>query len=851
MNQHTRKLKNTAWMSHCTLGAINKTGTATFSYCVMLRIHSLSGSSGWYKGMRNPINTLKETLYTMVETKSLGASIFFCLCIFTWNITCTSVENGFIANYSKSIRYTVPKNLPLQTTVLDLSQNRISEIQMSDFGSLSKLKALILSYNLIRRLDFSVFQYNKHLEHLDLSHNNLQILSGHPLSSLRYLDLSYNDDINMTVSFESRIIPKLEYFGISARRIHKSVLYLLDHLQVETLFFGLEDLSEYHSGALPVFNMKNLHIALPHNRGLPVVEDLELNVTESIELSNIKGDQVNHLLMFLSKLNKNGRLLNLTLINIQLSWINNLEIFHFVWRSTIKYLNIYGLTLTSFNDEVFSSVDTSLKALTIKHTEVATLYFNQSIVYTSFSEMQIEALSISDSGILIMLCPSKPSRFTYLCFSNNTLTDMIFKDCNNLPFLETLILQKNYLKDLMKVSLMTRLMKSLKYLDVSRNFLQYDGKNNCGWVENMVKLNLSSNMLSESVFRCLPIKIKILDLQYNHISSIPKEMIELNNLEELHLASNKLTSLPGCGHFSNLRLLSIENNSVIFQSSEFFQTCQNIQTLKGGHNPFKCSCELRQFINLEKQGSMELVDWPESYKCEYPELSRGVPLSEFHISELVCNKPLLVAVILIIAVVLLIAVSVICIRFDIPWYLKMMWHWSQVKHRIWKSKPEDMFSNVQFHAFISYSEHDSDWVKNVLIPNLEKEDGSIRICQHERNFVAGKSIVENIIDCIEKSYKTIFVLSPNFVQSEWCHYELYFAHHKVFSEDHDSLILVLLESIPAYIVPARYHKLKALMAKRTYLEWPKERSKHGLFWANLRAAIQIKISNESEEMKIL
>nr|XP_020641886.1 toll-like receptor 6 isoform X3 [Pogona vitticeps] len=320
-------------MSHCTLGAINKTGTATFGYCVMLRIHSLSGSSGWYKGMRNPINTLKETLYTMVETKSLGASIFFCLCIFTWNITCTSVENGFMANYSKSIRYTVPKNLPLQTTVLDLSQNRISEIQMSDFGSLSKLKALILSYNLIRRLDFSVFQYNKHLEHLDLSHNNLQILSGHPLSSL--------------------------------------------------------------------------------------------------------------------------------------------------------------------------------------------------------------------------------------------------------------------------------------------------------------------------------------------------------------------------------------------------------------------------------------------------------------------------------------------------------------------------------------SEHDSDWVKNVLIPNLEKEDGSIRICQHKRNFVAGKSIVENIIDCIEKSYKTIFVLSPNFVQSEWCHYELYFAHHKVFSEDHDSLILVLLESIPAYIVPARYHKLKALMAKRTYLEWPKERSKHGLFWANLRAAIQIKISNESEEMKIL
>ncbi|XP_010177220.1 PREDICTED: toll-like receptor 6 [Mesitornis unicolor] len=148
---------------------------------------------------------------------------------------------------------------------------------------------------------------------------------------------------------------------------------------------------------------------------------------------------------------------------------------------------------------------------------------------------------------------------------------------------------------------------------------------------------------------------------------------------------------------------------------------------------------------------------------------------------------------------------------------------------------------LQFHAFISYSERDSLWVKNELIPNLEKGEGCVRLCQHERNFIPGKSIVENIINCIEKSYKSIFVLSPNFVQSEWCHYELYFAHHKLFSENSNSLILILLEPIPQYVIPARYHKLKALMAKRTFLEWPKERSKHPLFWANLRAAISINL----------
>ncbi|XP_042323379.1 toll-like receptor 6 isoform X2 [Sceloporus undulatus] len=792
----------------------------------------------------------KEPPYSMAERKHSGTISFLSICIFTisCNIICASAEDGFIANYSRRIRYTVPKNLPAKTTVLDLSQNQISEIRISDFRSLPKLHTLILSHNLIRVLNLSVFQYNEDLEYLDLSHNNLQTLSGLPLTGLKHLDVSYNNDINMTMCPDSGIMWKLEYLGLSARNIQKSDFCVLAHLQLETLFLGLEDLLEYHSGVLPIFNVKNLQIALPHKRSFPILLDLDLTVTESLELSNIQSDQVFHLIKFLSKLNKNGRLLNLTLTSIKLTWEDILNIFSFVWRSTIRYLNIYYMTVLEFGDEIFSNIDTSLKALTIEHTQLATMTFNQSLVYRTLSEMNISALTISDSGILFMHCPSKPSRFQYLGFSNNTLTDSVFQGCNNLPLVETLILQRNYLKDLTKVSLMTSRMKRLKYLDVSHNFLQHEGENKCHWAENMIKLNLSSNMLSESVFRCLPVNIQILDLQQNHISRIPKEMLNLNNLEELNLAFNKLTTFPGCASFSRLLFLNIENNSVLSQSAEFFESCQYIQRLKGGNNPFKCSCELRQFVNFGKQGSVELVGWPDSYMCKEPEYVKGTLLTNFHISELVCNVPLLVAVVLIITVILGVAVLILCIRFDIPWYLKMIWQWTQVKRRNWKSHPEDHLNTLQFHAFVSYSEHDSEWVKNVLIPNLEKEDGSIRICQHERNFVAGKSIVENIIDCIEKSYKSIFVLSPNFVQSEWCHYELYFAHHQLFSEDGYGLILILLESIPTYVIPARYHKLKALMVKRTYLEWPKEKSKQGLFWANLRAAIQIKLLSDEDKL---
>ncbi|XP_066487996.1 toll-like receptor 6 [Tiliqua scincoides] len=790
----------------------------------------------------------------MAEIKRSGTNNFPCICIYIitfWNNIHISAEHEFTANYSKSLLHAVPKKLATETVVLDLSHNTISKLHTSDFRYLTKLQVLILSYNNISQLDFSVFQYNEDLEHLDLSHNNLRTLSCHPVGRLRYLDLSYNNYTAMTVCPEFSRMVQLERLGLSARRIQKSDFTVLAHLQLDSLFLGLEDLSEYSPGHLLMFNVKSLRIVLPTNTEFPVVLDLNLTDTESLELSNIQGKQVNVIKEFLSKLNKNGKLLNLTLNNIEVSWKNITVMFQYVWQSSIEYFTVHDVTILEIIPQPLSYTNTSLKALTIKDTKLKYMIFDQHAVYQTFADMNIKALTISNSQMVYMVCPSNPSSFTYLCFSNNTLSNTGFEGCNNLKLLETLILQKNQFKELDKVSSMTSHMKSLKYLDLSQNLLQYkDNQNGCYWGGNLAQLNLSFNRLSDLVFSCLPINIQVLDLQNNDIASVSEEMVELTSLKELNLASNRLTDLPGCGRFSSLRWLNVEMNSIFSQASKFLQSCENIKKLKGGHNPFTCSCELRQFINLRKNDFVELVDWPESYMCEYPDDLRGLLLKDFHVSEIVCNTNLLIAVVLITTVVLAVTVSLLCIWFDIPWYLKMLWQWSQVKHRGWKNNTEVLVNNVEFHAFISYSECDCDWVKNVLIPNLEKEDGSIRICQHERNFVAGKSIVENIIDCIEKSYKSIFVLSPNFVQSEWCHYELYFAHHKLFSENADNLILILLESIPAYIIPAKYHQLKAVMAKRTYLEWPKEKSKQGLFWANLRASIHVKLSG-NEEMRVL
>uniref|UniRef100_A0A8C3Q479 TIR domain-containing protein n=1 Tax=Geospiza parvula TaxID=87175 RepID=A0A8C3Q479_GEOPR len=526
--------------------------------------------------------------------------------------------------------------------------------------------------------------------------------------------------------------------------------------------------------------------------------------------------------------------------------ISGLTISEFINLSDLQVLNLSHNLITTtlildavdlqwaiiLSVEKLISLEGSMKALTLEHVRNKVYYFNQEILYRQFSEMNIANLTIADAYMPHMLCPNRTSSFQYLNFSHNALTDELFQNCGTLGDLKLLILQKNKFESLLKVSFMTSRMKSLKYLDMSNNLLRHDGAGmQCQWAESLAELDLSSNQLVDAVFECLPVNVKKLSLHNNQISHVPSRVAELKSLEELNLASNRLADLPGCSGFTSLQFLNVEMNSILTPSADFFQSCPRVRELQAGHNPFKCSCELQAFIRLERRPGGKLFGWPAAYVCEYPEGLRGTELKDFHLSPLACNTTLLLVTALLLTLLLVAVVAFLCIYLDVPWYVRMTWQWTQTKRRAWHNRPADQEAVLQFHAFISLQR----------APISRGGGGCVQLCQHERNFIPGKSIVENIINCIEKSYRSIFVLSPNFVQSEWCHYELYFAHHKLFSENSNSLILILLEPIPPYLIPARYHKLKALMAKRTYMEWPKERSKRALFWANLRAAISINL----------
>lgn len=177
-----------------------------------------------------------------------------------------------------------------------------------------------------------------------------------------------------------------------------------------------------------------------------------------------------------------------------------------------------------------------------------------------------------------------------------------------------------------------------------------------------------------------------------------------------------------------------------------------------------------------------MVGWSDSYICEYPSNLKGTQLKDVHLpGNILGNTGLLIVTIVVIMLVLGVAVAFSRSTSDFQVSgISGCGQWTQTWLRVRKTTQEQLKRSVQFHVFISYSEHDSAWVKYELIPSLEKEDGSVLICLHEGNSDPGQSMTEDTINCIEKSYKSIFVLSPSFVQTEWCHYEPYFAHRNLF-----------------------------------------------------------------------
>ena len=372
----------------------------------------------------------------------------------------------------------------------------------------------------------------------------------------------------------------------------------------------------------------------------------------------------------------------------------------------------------------------------------------------------------------------------------------------------------------------------LESLDLSANSITL--KEKPSWPSNIKHVSLSENPLGNNVFEYLSPYFLSLNLSETGIDRLSQNTLgSLKDLKSLLLSFNKITGLP-LNLNMNLEELHLDHNSINSLYKESFTGLPKLKKVKAGNNPFTCDCKLYWFVSSFNKSL--LLDWPSEYTCASPHSLSGTALKDFHPGRWSCDPVLQMAVIWPFVVCACVALGVLFHHVGGAWYLRMLWMWLNVKRRGKNETERLLHSNLQYHAFVSYSQKDSYWVESQLIPHLEGEHFSI--CVHERDFVPGRWIIDNIINCVEGSYKTIFVLSQNFVKSEWCNYELFFTQHRALSERQDSMVFVLLEPIPVNSLPKRFLRLQRLLRQQTYLEWPADEQKRRLFWTSLKAVLQ-------------
>ncbi|XP_034031907.1 uncharacterized protein LOC117515454 [Thalassophryne amazonica] len=112
-----------------------------------------------------------------------------------------------------------------------------------------------------------------------------------------------------------------------------------------------------------------------------------------------------------------------------------------------------------------------------------------------------------------------------------------------------------------------------------------------------------------------------------------------------------------------------------------------------------------------------------------------------------------------------------------------------------------------YHVFVSYSNTDYHWT-HCLIHQLES--CGLKVCYHERDFIPGRTVLENMSDCIEESQKVLLVLSPEFVRSRWCLLE---ANMSLFRDCLERKPIVPLMLEPGVTVPLHLCHLTYLDAK--------------------------------------
>ncbi|KAM9724495.1 toll-like receptor 18 isoform 1-T1 [Menidia menidia] len=753
-----------------------------------------------------------------------------------------------------------PKQFPPTVEYIDLSYNELHAVYAPDFSHLPQLRVLQLQFNNISHIDDDAFKNNILLENLNIFNNSLQEIPAAALASLlnlKELYMSNNLYKHATLADSFSKLVKLQVLSMGGPMVmglKKADFQPLKNIKLQGFAIKCSsNLSYYEAGSLEVIQTKQMGFdmaidqrpnALHHmlrdlaNKTLSVIQFRNLfefmyYMEEEDIFQCLKYIKAYQLIFHRGKFNEN--LLRMALMNIQGTPIKRLRLQYIDFARSPTFIDsgagssITNLSLDNLDLWYISNPDvlrfdwrfTWFKK--IEHLSIQYVYFN-SVPCDSWSEMEgVKLLDVSNNRL------KNEYVFNQRCDYSNTM-----------PNLHTFNLSTNELTSLKDMSSLTRKFQRLQVLDLSHNKLgSVKYSQDCVWKQNITRFIAHHNDFASQALGCLPTTVRYLDLSYCNLDQLDMTYFQkTTNLKDLLLSGNKIKFIPSKWESPSLNFLALDGNSFGLISKASFQDMPQLSQLRAGNNPYHCTCELHVFVqDTISKGKVNLTDWPWNYKCYHPEAFLNKVISDYFPGQVACDIRLVIIISVATTAAVILILVLICYIFDLPWYTKATYQIIRAKYRAHKEKAAGELETFTYHAFISYCHSDADWVRDQLLPCLENNKNPYRLCIHERDFMPGKWIIDNIIDNIESSRKVIFVLSRHFVNSEWCNYELYFAQQRAMGKTFSDVILVVKEPIDPSSLPSKYCKLKKMLSTKTYLEWPQQANQQPFFWAQLRTVL--------------
>uniref|UniRef100_A0A8C4SPM4 Toll-like receptor 13 n=1 Tax=Erpetoichthys calabaricus TaxID=27687 RepID=A0A8C4SPM4_ERPCA len=788
----------------------------------------------------------------------------------------------------------------LQLQSLNLSENRLTNLP-SDFGtSLSKLTLLFLSGNKFSNLSDNLFRPLLRLHLLDISHNPLSsitFVSIGPQSlesqfslpaNINELSLSYNNisklGLNTTKELTSLFLPSLIYLNLCGNPISLLELQSLLKstwaprlLNISLCSMSYNDSEQLQMLCQVLSSRPTCHLKLNKNSFRNVQEAFQ-NCTKikSLDLSDNQIEepklfQSNQTFLESLKLAHNrirsmdlcapsgsACLPNLLNLTFQFNRLYSIGENAFQGLSNLRTLSLAVNQIIYIHTLAFNGLH-KLEKLDLSRNAIGELF--DSMLY-HVNKIKILLVRNNRISVLYKKTFCFLTQLRILDLGGNQIQRIEADTFLGLSKLVNLYLDRNLLKSLSEG--IFRGLSSLHILDLASNNLQYSElkleypsfvhltslrrlrlnhqqpygihilpSNLFAGLDHLNDLDISSNKLYS--LNTLPFAslsnltaLKMSDM-CNGVSLIPNATFaSLHKLQKMDLENIGMTEIRSEVFHSlsrSLVKLNLKNNMIQVVTLNLAELFPHLDELDIYYNPLACVCENENFLSWTLTSSTQV---PSFYKMKCPTLQPHNSKYLFNFDPSICSARLELQAFCISCTLHIKLLLIIIIIFLLHLFLLLC----------------GVDALDEYDAFVSYSSKDEVWVLEQLLPNLEgsSDQADCQLCLHHRDFVPGNPIVSSIVDAIYTSRKTLCVVSSNYLLSEWCSMEVQVALHRLFEEHQDVLVIIFLEPLSPHMLSA-YHKLRRIIRKKTYLQWPEDMIGQKLFWTKLKRAIRPQGSN--------